>query len=315
MLLIPKSKRVLKAHGNIQCPLLRSARWLVAVTALAGFYGFLAALVGVLPGCVKQKCYDDLDCPAPKICSDSGECVYECLSDSDCGAGFICADHLCRPNPQGPIVCPPGMVAVADTFCIDRFEASRIDATDTDAGVDNSRAQSVSYVMPWQVTSNADADAACLAAGKRLCTPEEWQLACEGSDHTVYSYGDSYDPYACNGIDTFGPDWCCFKLIPTGSLASCTNEWDVLDMNGNLWEHVAGGDDMTVRGGAFNCSDSAFLHRCEYIPATWSPSAKGFRCCLSPPASASSPSAEMIRPSGRRHLRPAGSHPLEPALP
>jgi len=45
---------------------------------------------------------------------------------------------------------------------------------------------------------------------------------------------------------------------------------------------VAGGSDMTVRGGAFNCNDSAALHKCAYVPGNWTPSARGFRCCLTP---------------------------------
>lgn len=45
-----------------------------------------------------------------------------------------------------------------------------------------SRASSVAGVMPWQVASNAVAAQACVASGKRLCQPEEWQLACAGPD-------------------------------------------------------------------------------------------------------------------------------------
>jgi formylglycine-generating enzyme required for sulfatase activity len=134
--------------------------------------------------------------------------------------------------------------------------------------------------MPWQVADNATAEAACGATGKRLCTPEEWQTACKGPDGTAYSYGSTYKASACNGIDAFGRQ--NFHLVPTGSFPDCTNEWGVFDMNGNLWEHVAGGSDMRVRGGAHNCSDSAALHRCDYVPGNWSPSARGFRCCLTP---------------------------------
>jgi formylglycine-generating enzyme required for sulfatase activity len=172
------------------------------------------------------------------------------------------------------------MVAVAKLFCIDRYEASRPDATATSYGTDNSRAQSVEGVYPWQVVSNEEAEAACESSGKRLCSPEEWQLACQGPNGTVYAYGDAYQPAVCNGIDTFGRT--DYHLTPTGALPECANEWGVFDMNGNLWEYVSGGSDLTVRGGAFNCIDSATLHRCDYIPGSWAPSALGFRCCLTP---------------------------------
>jgi formylglycine-generating enzyme required for sulfatase activity len=172
------------------------------------------------------------------------------------------------------------MVAVADTFCIDRYEASRSDATAASAGTDDSAAKSISGVIPWQVADNASAEAACMALGKRLCRPAEWQLACAGPDRTVYGYGNTYEPTTCNGIDTYGRD--AFHLMPTGSFADCKSEWGAFDLNGNLWEHVAGGSDKSIRGGAYNCSDSATLHRCDYIPGSWTPSARGFRCCLTP---------------------------------
>jgi len=96
----------------------------------------------------------------------------------------------------------------------------------------------------------------------------------------VYGYGDVYEPSTCNGIHTFGLDG--FHLLPTGSLPGCVNDWGAYDMNGNLWEHTLGGSNRTIRGGAYNCKDSQTLHRCDYIPTDWEPSARGFRCCLIP---------------------------------
>lgn len=232
-----------------------------------------------LSDCVDQRCYEQADCIAPKICGPKGKCVFECITASDCATGFTCEGNICIPISSSPITCPNDMVAVADTFCIDRYEASRPDATKISAGIDDSLARSVAGVIPWQVVSNAVAEKACSASGKRLCTPEEWQLACSGPDRTAYSYGNTYQPAICNGLDTFGINY--FHLMPTGSFQQCTNEWGVFDLNGNLWEHVAGGGDQTVRGGAYNCIDSAKLHRCDYVPGSWTPSARGFRCCLS----------------------------------
>ncbi len=234
-------------------------------------------------GCSGQRCYENEDCKAPRVCSPSGQCVYECSFDPDCGEGFQCVEHRCAPHSTVTIACPDDMVNVSDVFCVDRYEASRPDATSTSAGTDSAEARSVAGVIPWQVTDNAAAEAACAAAGKRLCTSEEWRLACKGPDSTIYSYGDSYDPETCNGIDAFGRK--NFHLAPTGSFSGCTNEWGLFDINGNLWEHIAGGSDQTVRGGAHNCGDSAALHKCDYVPGNWSPSALGFRCCLTPDTS------------------------------
>ncbi len=233
-------------------------------------------------GCVEERCTMDRDCPQPKVCSALGQCVYQCLQDESCGAGFKCLDNLCMPVAHVPISCPDDMVPVQNLFCVDRHEASRVDATSVDAGTDDSRALSRPGVIPWELGSdNATAAKACEAAGKRLCTSFEWELACRGPEGRRYGYGSDYEPATCNGIDTFGTDGV--KLLPTGSLAGCVNGWGAYDLNGNLWEHVAQGGGNLVRGGAYNCIDSMTLHRCDYVPRTWVPSALGFRCCWIPP--------------------------------
>ena len=240
------------------------------------------AVLMAVGGClVDQRCESSEDCPSSKVCSQQGRCVWECTTAEECGPGFTCEGHLCVPAEIQEIVCPPDMVKVGDIFCIDRHEASRPDATTESAGLDETVAVSRPGVLPWTLDDNNPvADAACAAAGKRLCTSFEWELACRGPAMTVYGYGNSYDEKICNGIDTFGPSGV--KLLPTGAFEECVNGWGAYDMNGNLWEHVAGGDGTKVRGGAYNCIDSMSLHRCDYVPRTWVPSALGFRCCLTP---------------------------------
>ncbi len=226
----------------------------------------------------------------------SDGCEYECVPsgkeicndrDDDCN-GLVDEGLVCR--------CPEGMVNILEQFCIDRYEASRPDATATSYGSDESRATSRPGVLPWYPVDLPTAQAACQAAGKRLCTPSEWELACRGPDDTTYSYGDTYDPTTCNGIDAFcncGQGSACedrdpcpfphcfhecgasFHLVPTGSFPNCTNEFGVYDMNGNVWEL---GSDGMPRGGAFNCGDSETYHQCGFV-ATWNPPARGFRCC------------------------------------
>lgn len=185
----------------------------------------------------------------------------------------------------GVITCPLDMVAINNQFCIDIYEASRPDATDTFDGTDNSRATSRPNVVPWYTApwkdpvhiTLADARAACQAAGKRLCLPAEWEAACMGTQSTVYGYGNLYDPVMCNGIDTYCrcgagspcentspcPYAHCFHLPPqgetepasgcgsawridvTGFFPGCLSDFGAHDMNGNVWELVDTSDGLT----------------------------------------------------------------------
>ena len=279
-------------------------------------------------GClVKSICYNNADCPSDQVChiaqgKDDGVCRDRCEVDTDCPNGYLCdqATHICRMAEcqsdvdcgegfecteghcvsEATLACPDGMVPIERRFCIDKFEASRPDATIYSEGYDSSFAASRPGVIPWRVENNAEAADACQAAGKSLCTEDQWFTACQGPAETVYGYGNEYDPPICNGIDTYcfcDADQACgerdpcpypycygdcgasFRVEPTGHFADCTNDYGVFDMNGNVWEHVLDGDETRIRGGAYNCSDSKTLHRCDYIPGNWEPSARGFRCC------------------------------------
>ncbi len=232
---------------------------------------------------------------------ESTGCEYCCIPTN--GGVEICdgLDNDCNGLVDDGLVChcPSDMVIVDETYCIDRHEASRPDATAATAGVDSSYPTSRAGVRPWAGASLADAAAACLAAGKRLCTALEWETACKGPSRTVYSYGNTYHPTVCNGIDAYcychpgstcqDADPCpfahCYNVCGasfgpqvTGSFPQCTNGYGVMDINGNIWERVEGG---AGRGGAFNCLNSENLHRCDYV-ANWGSQAFsnfGFRCC------------------------------------
>jgi hypothetical protein len=209
--------------------------------------------------------------------SDDGETEAQDMGMTDEGAVPPCPDDMVLVQLQ-----------TGWKFCIDRFEASRSDATETSKGISPIPA-SKQGVLPWYPVDFQTAKTACESVSKRLCRPEEWFEACSGPDHTVYSYGNNYSATICNGIDAFcycDPYPHCypvcgayFHVVPTGTFPDCTNEWGVYDINGNVWEIVDYGDGLEhFRGGAYNCGDSEALHRCDY-DATWNPSAKGFRCC------------------------------------
>jgi len=232
--------------------------------------------------------------PSSGDCDDANAAVHPGATETANGIDDDCDGAVDEALDTGPTPsCPDEMVLVDEIVCVDRYEASRPDATATSGGSDSSKAVSAAGVIPWYPVDNATADAACAAAGKRLCTADEWYKSCAGPDETTYAYGDTYVPETCNGIDSTclcdpryaGCYYDCggtYGIQPTGAFSDCVGTWGVHDMNGNVWEHVAGGDDTTIRGGAYNCGDSETYHRCDYVPGTWTPSARGFRCCMDP---------------------------------
>ncbi|MBI5524939.1 MAG: SUMF1/EgtB/PvdO family nonheme iron enzyme [Deltaproteobacteria bacterium] len=186
---------------------------------------------------------------------------------------------------DGSVPCPAGMAGVGVCFCIDRFEAARPDATDTWEGTANGPPVSKSGVLPWRDVSWAQADAACKAAGKRLCTADEWKKACEGIAATNYPYGDTYNPTACHGADSvpLNP-----KLAVAGSYPQCKSDHGVYDASGNVeeWNGTSFPDGKRgLRGGSYNTGDTPYL-RCDYDAPPSDPSFHspqiGFRCCKSP---------------------------------
>ena len=147
--------------------------------------------------------------------------------------------------------------------------------------------------LPWTSVSFAGAQAACEAAGYRLCNAGEWQDACEGASAASYPYGDAYDTDACNGADNdvSGSAGLQNALVPTGSLSSCESPAGAFDMSGNAKEwtdddegEVSGQPLYVVRGGSYQSPELGL--RCEVLLsqqiATTVLPTLGFRCCVSP---------------------------------
>ncbi|MDC0683935.1 SUMF1/EgtB/PvdO family nonheme iron enzyme [Sorangium atrum] len=174
-----------------------------------------------------------------------------------------------HPAPA-PGPCPADM-ALVNGFCIDRYEAHLV----TDAGGELAvhphfkrpepgvryLARSAAGVFPQAYISRVEAKAACVAAGKRLCTRREWLRACRGNGAHRYPYGPRGERGRCNTgklhllREVFGEHppggWSYERhfnspdldqkpgfLARSGEHAGCASELGVHDMIGNLHEWV-----------------------------------------------------------------------------
>jgi formylglycine-generating enzyme len=110
--------------------------------------------------------------------------------------------------------------------------------------------------LPFVFVSPAQADRICRAQGKRLCSQQEWSLACrgdpEGGADRLYAYGDELDLTICNTNKSRaeGPTcdvssqtrlWntCGTNTEPSGAFPRCRSRFGVFDMHGNVAEIMA----------------------------------------------------------------------------
>lgn len=215
--------------------------------------------------------------------------------------------------------CPVGMVRVEDALlpagevCIDAWEAALEEQVDGAwvaaspyqvVGGRTVRAVPAQGAIPQGYISGDEAEAACQAAGKRLCSSEEWLSACQGPQGWTWPYADSYVDWACNDhypgghpvVDYFGtsdgvwdmdhmndpginqqPD----TVAPGGAFTACLSAWGAFDLHGNLHEWVSDAEG-TFRGGFY--ADAAINGQgCTYVTTAhgrdYHDYSTGFRCC------------------------------------
>jgi hypothetical protein len=219
-----------------------------------------------------------------------------------------CDGTIDEPCPTADNNCvTDAWVSLEPGVDIYKFEASRPDATDATSGAKNTRACSTLNKLPWTNVTYLEALAACRAADPhaRLCTEDEWELACtdvpNDADVThICSWGfpdyaacNTYSSTQCNGLDYdstpsiqasghSGQNSTCYHNL------SSTAAGQVFELSGNVKEYAMqrGSGGIPVRGGATNNTKDGL--RCDFDFSVWpnnSPFTNvGFRCCRSPTA-------------------------------
>jgi len=232
-----------------------------------------------------------------------------------CGAALLVLGlPQIREAEAKPKGCPDGMVSIGGRYCIDQYEASVVEVSGKSVkehspykGVDGLKIKAISKkgVIPQAHISKEQAADACKVAGKRLCSDDEWLVACKGKKPTLYPYGDDHKPGRCNdsGVSSFnhyygqdgGPapqsafTWANMNdqrlnqlkgtVAKTGGFSKCKNSFQVHDMVGNLHEWTAssafrGGYYLDTKINGEGCNYKTTAHGAKYHDYS-----TGFRCC------------------------------------
>ena len=166
------------------------------------------------------------------------------------------------------------------------------------------RAVSQPGVTPQGYVSQIIAAVACAGAGKRLCTTDEWRLACRGEQGSKFPYGPSYQDGMCNITRAQHPaemlkvDYTDGMMDPrmngmtseqsgpllraTGASPGCASRWGddaVYDMVGNLDEWSSDPNGVLL-GGFYSrqsqegCDQTNTKHGPDFFNYSL-----GIRCC------------------------------------
>ncbi|EYF03442.1 SUMF1/EgtB/PvdO family nonheme iron enzyme [Chondromyces apiculatus] len=213
------------------------------------------------------------------------------------GAHFDEVQHLCT-DPR------PGS---RDTHCFEYWEgltAEEGSRTEIAVCMDQFEAPNRRGAKPFVMRSFHDAESWCAERGKRVCTEQEWELACEGPEHRPWVYGWKADRNVCNS----GKGWRQFnaeKLASGGDQAEaelarlwqgalsgayhgCVSSFGVYDLMGNVEEWVASRKRRRWTGalmGGFwakpwtGCRGTNDAHEPKFAFYE-----TGFRCCTPPRA-------------------------------
>lgn len=180
-------------------------------------------------------------------------------------------------------------------------------ATKVRVCVDQYEAPNRYGAKPMVLQSYESAQKWCAKLGRRVCSEQEWELACEGPEHRPLAYGWQVDVKLCNSarpwkavdFDAFGSSiekarkeserlW---QGTPSGRYKTCVSSFGIVDMMGNVEEWVTSrpGRDFpgSLMGGFWakpwtGCRGTNDAHQPNFAFYE-----TGFRCCQEPAADGS----------------------------
>jgi formylglycine-generating enzyme len=208
-------------------------------------------------------------------------------------------------------VCVEPRRAGKDTHCFAYWEGVTAEEgaeTEISVCMDQFEAPNQRGARPLVMQSFEMAAAWCAARGKRTCTEQEWELACEGPSRSPLAYGWRVDKAACNSdkawrrVDerklAIGGEVARLEAerlwqgAPSGAYAACASSFGVFDMMGNVEEWVASRKRRRWPGalmGGFwakpwtGCRGTNDAHEPRFAFYE-----TGFRCCADPRAAGAS---------------------------
>ncbi|WP_438026196.1 formylglycine-generating enzyme family protein [Sorangium sp. So ce233] len=172
-------------------------------------------------------------------------------------------------------------------YCVDRYEWP------------NRKGELPALLVSWR-----EAVKMCEGVGKRLCTEDEFNFACEGEEMLPYTYGYERDASKCNidrpfrqrELTLYRYERCMRdpkckaelerldQRVPAGSMPACVSPFGVHDLNGNINEWVVrpgkkSPDRSGLKGGWWGpmrgrCRPTVGFHKEEDYGYE-----QGFRCC------------------------------------
>lgn len=192
-----------------------------------------------------------------------------------------------------------------DTHCFKYFDGlTAMEGATSEIRVcmDQYEAPNKRGAKPFVMKSYKTAKSYCEARHKRMCTEQEWELACEGPEFRPLAYGWAVDKKRCNSDKKWMPvDWDKFKTddedtrkeaerlwqgTPSGRFESCVSTFGIYDMMGNVEEWVTTRKSRRFPGalmGGFwakpwtGCRGTNDAHEPGFVFYE-----TGFRCCAVP---------------------------------